>query len=255
MSRYIPSKIRNKVLAEQEYKCNNRPGIESKNLENFNCPLWDNKKSPGTFNEEGFDIDHIIEFSLTRDNSRENLQALCKTCHREKTKIFREKRRRESKRVIRKVVITHHDETATMPILREASKKKHVCKLCNKGFTSTTSLRYHQSQRVCLKNRIIACRYCAKYFSHHSSKSRHEKVCDRKEEYVNNKTVDERMSQLEEKILEFGKIVSELKKENIKLKKDYANVRVIKTSKNVAGRPGTKRKCIAVRRVKDDIRL
>ncbi len=36
-------------------------------------------------NNYGNNIDHIIPYSLTKDNSLENLQVLCSSCHAKKT--------------------------------------------------------------------------------------------------------------------------------------------------------------------------
>jgi HNH endonuclease/Zinc finger, C3HC4 type (RING finger) len=77
------------VAGKQHYKCANRPGIEIKGLANYECPLWKIKGiKQGSFDESGYDIDHIIEHSITGDDSIENLQALCKMCHSTKTKRF-----------------------------------------------------------------------------------------------------------------------------------------------------------------------
>jgi hypothetical protein len=42
----------------------------------------------GDFDDSGFEIDHIDEFSKTKDNELSNLQLLCPCCHKVKTKIF-----------------------------------------------------------------------------------------------------------------------------------------------------------------------
>src|SRR5579863_4123889 len=77
------------VAGKQHYKCANRPGIEIKGLTNYECPLWKIKGiNQGSFDESGYDIDHIVEHSITGDDSIENLQALCKMCHSTKTKRF-----------------------------------------------------------------------------------------------------------------------------------------------------------------------
>lgn len=52
-------------------------------VRNYDCPMkgscWD---------ESGYDVDHIVEFSLTKCNDPNNLQALCKSCHSTKTKRY-----------------------------------------------------------------------------------------------------------------------------------------------------------------------
>lgn len=55
----------------------------------ISCPLWhSNKSNPGNFDEAGYEIDHIVEWSLTQNDNTDNLQALCPTCHKVKTKRF-----------------------------------------------------------------------------------------------------------------------------------------------------------------------
>ena len=50
-------------------------------------PLWEKQGgNKGSFDESGYEIDHIIEYSLTGNDSIENLQALCSMCHKTKTK-------------------------------------------------------------------------------------------------------------------------------------------------------------------------
>ena len=47
-----------------------------------------NDITKGCFDESGYEIDHIVEHSITNDDSLNNLQALCKMCHSVKTKRF-----------------------------------------------------------------------------------------------------------------------------------------------------------------------
>ena len=79
MTRYISNKIKTEVLERQQYKC--------AQVKDYFCLLWlvDN----GTFDEAGYEFDHIDEYSLTKDNSTNNIQALCPNCHSVKTKRFR----------------------------------------------------------------------------------------------------------------------------------------------------------------------
>ena len=76
------------IAARQRYKCANIPGLTLRRLENYECPLWARKKDKGIFDESGYDIDHIVEHSKSRDDSIKNLQALCKNCHSVKTRRF-----------------------------------------------------------------------------------------------------------------------------------------------------------------------
>ena len=75
------------VAGKQLYKCANKKNITLIGLEGYKCPLWYSDNN-GSFDESGYDIDHIVEYSLTKDNSVHNLQALCKICHSVKTKKY-----------------------------------------------------------------------------------------------------------------------------------------------------------------------
>ena len=79
------------VAARQNYKCANRNYIT-----NYDCPLWSGPRL-GLFDEAGYEIDHIQEHCLTQDDSLENLQALCVSCHRVKTRRFMQRKKTERK--------------------------------------------------------------------------------------------------------------------------------------------------------------
>lgn len=74
------------VAGKQNYKCANSP--KSKVVENYSCPLWEHKTRKGSFGEEGYHIDHIKEFCISKNDDITNLQALCVSCHSVKTKRF-----------------------------------------------------------------------------------------------------------------------------------------------------------------------
>lgn len=77
------------VAGKQHFKCANSPGSNITRIEDYECPLWKNHgEFRGCFDESGYDIDHIVEHSLTYNDSIKNLQALCKSCHSVKTKRF-----------------------------------------------------------------------------------------------------------------------------------------------------------------------
>lgn len=86
MSRNVSDSTKKLVAGKQRYKCANKPGNNLKGLDGYNCVLWN--KSDGSFDQAGYEIDHITELSISNNNSIENLQALCVSCHRVKTKYF-----------------------------------------------------------------------------------------------------------------------------------------------------------------------
>ena len=59
-------------------------------MENYKCPYWKlpDENTKGSFDSTGYEIDHIMEFSISGNDDRANLQALCLPCHREKTNRF-----------------------------------------------------------------------------------------------------------------------------------------------------------------------
>lgn len=90
-NRYISDAKKRSIAGKQYYKCANNPKNKLRRLENYKCPLWEkDNHNKGSFDCSGFEIDHIDEFITSRNNSEENLQALCKSCHSVKTRKFRE---------------------------------------------------------------------------------------------------------------------------------------------------------------------
>lgn len=73
-----------KELYTKYTQCANHP--ESGLVKDYDCPMW--IIYGGFFDESGYNIDHIDEFSKTYNNNIENLQLLCVCCHAVKTKLF-----------------------------------------------------------------------------------------------------------------------------------------------------------------------
>ena len=84
--RKVSEALKKLVAGRQNYKCANK--FNSLVVKNYNCPLWENKERQGSFGEEGYQIDHIIEHSISKNDTQENLQALCLSCHSVKTRRF-----------------------------------------------------------------------------------------------------------------------------------------------------------------------
>jgi hypothetical protein len=68
------------IAGKQNYKC-------AAGIPDYQCPLWIGNNK-GCFDESGYEIDHIVEYSMSKDDSIKNLQALCRSCHMVKTKRF-----------------------------------------------------------------------------------------------------------------------------------------------------------------------
>ena len=108
------------VAGKQKFKCANKPG--SKVIKDYECPLW--KHSDGSFEESLYEIDHIKEFSLTKNDSLKNLQALCLNCHRIKTSRFMAEKNRKRTKQNQKQIIKETEK-------EEDEKKKRVEKVIN----------------------------------------------------------------------------------------------------------------------------
>lgn len=88
-SRKITYAMENRIAGNQFFKCANSPGAKLIGLKNYKCPLWQKEgHTRGSFDASGFDIDHVVEFHICRDDSEDDLQALCPYCHRFKTETF-----------------------------------------------------------------------------------------------------------------------------------------------------------------------
>jgi hypothetical protein len=83
----ITYKQKHQLLEKQKYRCANTPNsgvVKTKEHQNYCCPFW--KLDNGTFDESGFEADHIVEFNKSNDNTMNNFQLLCCPCHSVKTK-------------------------------------------------------------------------------------------------------------------------------------------------------------------------
>ncbi len=89
IKRKISESKKKEIAGKQRFKCANKPNSKLKGMGDYKCHLWklegDDK---GSFDETGYDIDHIEEFSVSHNDNDENLQALCGLCHRIKTRNF-----------------------------------------------------------------------------------------------------------------------------------------------------------------------
>jgi CRISPR/Cas system Type II protein with McrA/HNH and RuvC-like nuclease domain len=90
LSRNTSLKDVEKLLQQQNHKCKNNPIQKAIGVpESYVCPQW--KYNQGYLEKDDlnnrylFDIDHINDYSESKDNSFENKQILCLYCHRMKT--------------------------------------------------------------------------------------------------------------------------------------------------------------------------
>jgi hypothetical protein len=86
VSRKLSDSLKKKILEKQLYKCANSPFFPAIGLIGYKCLLY--RCGDGSFDEAGYNFDHIEEFSISKNNSITNIQALCPNCHAVKTKNF-----------------------------------------------------------------------------------------------------------------------------------------------------------------------
>lgn len=111
----ITPQIKKQILEKQNNKCANSIINPAINLKEYACPMW--LLYNGTFDLSGYQFDHIDEFSITRNDNIENLQALCNSCHAVKTKLF-------SKNKYKLTSTEMHNGNAIMEIDKIYKKRK-----------------------------------------------------------------------------------------------------------------------------------
>jgi hypothetical protein len=262
--RNISSKTKKKIVAKQKYRCNNQPKAELRNLEGFQCPLWESTEFPGVFDEKGYEIDHIIEYALTQNISEENLQALCIVCHREKTRRFMQSHNRNkkysgcsSKRVTTKKASKSGTKRKSINGRLKVSENvkerrevcivddKYICADCNKTFATKQGWEYHVDKKVCHKPKGVICSYCNKEFTARSSLSRHKKSFCKLRPELNEPPEPEVQDDIvqeggaepvnEMDMVRVCRMLIELQEQNITLRKqcDELEQRVSKSDKNM----------------------
>jgi 5-methylcytosine-specific restriction endonuclease McrA len=82
LRKHIPANIRNELICRTV--CANDPNNQAPGCKGYFCPMW--LGYGGTFDEAGFQIDHIVEVKHGGTNELSNLQLLCPSCHAVKTK-------------------------------------------------------------------------------------------------------------------------------------------------------------------------
>jgi len=87
----ISEQVKQYIVEMQKNTCANNPYRPALNLHNYNCYQW--KFNKGFFDDAGYVIDYIDEYSLSKNNSIENLQALCPNCNAVKVKKFNKQKK------------------------------------------------------------------------------------------------------------------------------------------------------------------
>ena len=180
----------------------------------------------GSFDQSGYDIDHIKEFSISHDDEIKNLQALCRSCHLVKTMIFLQHKNKKHKQSnnneakldtedILEAELKDEDvfESDSEDISINSSdsdssdisnnemiiKSVFKCDKCDKIFNQKAHLSYHIKNNAC-KIYSYFCKYCNKGFSSDSSMYRHMKYnCKiKKQDIEKEKGIIERFLKIKE---------------------------------------------------------
>ena len=91
MPKTLSENIKKIIAGRQKFRCANKPGSKLRGLNGCLCPMYQIPGNDGSFNESGYDIDHIIEKHAHGSNHVDNLQALCPNCHAYKTRRYTSK--------------------------------------------------------------------------------------------------------------------------------------------------------------------
>ena len=124
--KYILKKYKDRIVMNQNNKCANKPLNPAANLTGYMCLLW--QCNDGTFDESGYQIDHIVEYCEEQNNNIDNLQALCPNCHAVKTKRYMMQNKPDDKPRLNSLEL--HQGAAWMDLESENSRD---------GFTNTVS--------------------------------------------------------------------------------------------------------------------
>ncbi len=81
------------VAGRQRYRCANKPGQRLYGLIGYQCPLWQiTGDNCGSFDQSGYEINHIADFSLVHGYVVEDLIALCACCHAVKKNTIKDRK-------------------------------------------------------------------------------------------------------------------------------------------------------------------
>jgi hypothetical protein len=161
--RNVPESLKKLVAGKQNFKCANKPEVDIIGLEEYECYLW--KFNNGDFDESCYEIDHKTEYSLTHDDSGDNLQALCLACHGVKTKRFIANQTQLNTSIKNKQIIKQNNTLIKNKQISEQNntvlnvtindKKivtkqpiaKYMCNVCNKNFRQKCHLDDHLNRK------------------------------------------------------------------------------------------------------------
>jgi hypothetical protein len=149
-TRKVQESTKKLVAGNQLFKCNNSPGSNLYRLEKYKCPSWSSEKK-GSFDGAGYEIDHINEWSVSKNDNIDNLQALCPQCHSFKTRKFRVDKGKDNRNNSFLINTENDDDIDNKfsPSLDGTNCKKFVCEYCYKKISSERNLQKHYE--ICIQ--------------------------------------------------------------------------------------------------------
>lgn len=139
MSRNVSESVKKQIAGRQKFRCANSTNVTLIGLENCSCPLWEiDGMDKGLFGESCYEIDHIVEHSISHNDDEKNLQALCLMCHSVKTKRFATIRAK-NKKIINTSNNTNTSSTTKTINTSKTNKSKQSYFEPNSSSTTTES--------------------------------------------------------------------------------------------------------------------
>jgi len=154
MSRTLDETDKKRVAASQDFRCNNKPGANLKGIGDYKCKLW--LSNGGSFDKAEYEIDHVVEWSVSKDDSDANLQALCPLCHRVKTIDFSKNKKRESR--MKKTIAASESDILDSPI--EDSRKMEKMEISSPDIKD-------ESTKINIINPLAALNYKSLWIKEH----------------------------------------------------------------------------------------
>ena len=150
VKRKITESVKKSIAGKQNFKC-------KANINDYDCPLYFNGRD-GTFDEAGYEIDHIEEFSIEGNEELNNLQALCPMCHRVKTKRFNQQKKKDKPKTSSKydieIILFNNEKINVRKINLKQFKDKESFIDCDKNIYQIKNFNKYRKIGIYDKNKF-----------------------------------------------------------------------------------------------------